>query len=32
MTFGLIKNRNKRDKGNDINNDLQDVPCQRRKH
>jgi hypothetical protein len=32
MTFGLIKNISRHNKGEDINNDLRYVPCQRRKH
>lgn len=30
MTFGLIKNINKHNKGHDINIDLRDVPCQKK--
>jgi len=32
MTFGSIKSTNKHNRGKDINNDLKDVSCQRRKH
>jgi hypothetical protein len=32
MTFGSIKNTNKHNRGEDINNDLRDVSCQRRKY
>jgi hypothetical protein len=32
MTFGLIKNTNRLNKGEDINNDLKNVPCQRKRH
>jgi hypothetical protein len=32
MTFRSIKNTNKHNTGEDINNDLKDVSCQRRKH
>jgi len=32
MTFGSIKNTNKHNRGEDINNDLKDVSCQKRKH
>jgi hypothetical protein len=32
MTFGLIKNTNRHNKGEDINNDLKNVPCQRMRH
>jgi len=32
MTFGLIKNTSIHNMGKDINNDLRDVPCQRRRH
>jgi hypothetical protein len=32
MTFGLLKNTNKHDKEKGMNNDLKDVPFQRRKH
>jgi hypothetical protein len=32
MTFGLIKNTSECNKGEDINNDLRDVSCHRRRH
>jgi hypothetical protein len=32
MTFGLIKNVSRHNKGEDINSDLRYVPCQRKKH
>jgi len=32
MTFGLIKNTSIHNKGEDINNDLKNVPNQRKKH
>jgi hypothetical protein len=30
MNFGLIKNINRHNKRHDINNDLRDVPCQKK--
>jgi hypothetical protein len=32
MTFGLIKNTSRHNKGKDIKNDLKNVPCQRKRH
>jgi len=32
MTFKLIKNTSSHNKRDDIDNDLKNVPCQKRKH
>ncbi len=32
MTFGLIKNTSEHNRREDINNDLRDVSCHRRRH